>query len=68
MAVVRNQVDASKLNTTAPLPYQLRLDDFKSAMQDVYDFFYDVNTGLVAKRSGKTRRHVAPRNHVRNVV
>lgn len=49
MAVVRNHVDVSKLNAAALLPYQLRLDDFKSAMQDVYDFFHDVNTGLVAK-------------------
>jgi hypothetical protein len=28
------------------LPYSLRLDDFSIAMQDVYDFFYDVNTAL----------------------
>jgi hypothetical protein len=26
------------------LPFQLRIDDFALAMQDVYDFFYDVNT------------------------
>lgn len=26
------------------LPYSLRLEDFQIAMQDVYDFFYDVNT------------------------
>ena len=31
------------------MPFQLRLTDFASAMQDVYDFFYDVNVGLVAK-------------------
>lgn len=36
-------------NTAATLPYELRLDDFKIAMQDVYDFFYDVNSGLLAK-------------------
>ena len=31
------------------MPYKLRLDDFKLAMQDIYDFFFDVNTDLVAK-------------------
>jgi hypothetical protein len=30
-------------------PYQLRLGDFELAMQDVYDFFYDVN-GLLLRR------------------
>ena len=49
MAVVRNQVDASKFNAVATLPYKLRIDDFKLAMQDIYDFFLDVNTDLVAK-------------------
>lgn len=49
MSVIQNQVDASKFNATAKLPYQLRIDDFKSAMQDVYDFFFDVNTDLVKK-------------------
>lgn len=31
------------------LPYELRIKDFEIAMQDVYDFFFDVNTNLVAK-------------------
>ena len=31
------------------MPFQLRLDDFALAMQDVYDFFYDVNVGLVER-------------------
>ena len=39
----REQVDRSKLNKKASLPHQLRLIDFETAMQDVYDFFYDVN-------------------------
>jgi hypothetical protein len=29
------------------LPFQLRLRDFEMAMQDIYDFFFDVNQGLV---------------------
>jgi hypothetical protein len=49
MAVRRNQLDRSKFNDKADLPFELRLDDFALAMQDVYDFFYDVNTGLVAR-------------------
>lgn len=31
------------------LPYELRLQDFQAAVQDVYDFFFDVNTGLTGK-------------------
>src|ERR1700733_14932931 len=31
------------------LPYQLRMEDFALAMQDVYDFFYDVNELLLSK-------------------
>ena len=41
---VRQTVDASALNKKAALPYSLRIEDFQMAMQDVYDFFYDVNT------------------------
>lgn len=49
MTVTRNQVVTSGLNEAAKLPYELRLEDFKSAMQDVYDFFFDVNSHLVEK-------------------
>lgn len=31
------------------LPYQLRIKDFELAMQDVYDFFFDVNGLLLDK-------------------
>ncbi len=31
------------------LPYELRIEDFKLALQDVYDFFFDVNSHLVGK-------------------
>jgi hypothetical protein len=46
---VRNEVDPACLNASAVLPYELRLRDFEMAMQDVYDFFYDVNTTLRGK-------------------
>ena len=49
MPITRNAVDKSGLNSSAILPYELRIMDFDSAMQDVYDFFYDVNSNLVAK-------------------
>jgi hypothetical protein len=49
MTVTRNQVTADRFNKERGLPYELRLDDFRSAMQDVYDFFFDVNSHLVEK-------------------
>jgi len=49
MPITRNQVDASRLNNQATLPFELRLQDFQMAMQDVYDFFFDVNSYLTAK-------------------
>lgn len=48
MAIIRQTVDSSKFNPGCVLPYELRLDDFKLALQDVYDFFYDVNGRLGA--------------------
>jgi hypothetical protein len=47
--MLRNQVDASAFNANAALPYELRLKDFEVAMQDIYDFFYDVNSALTMK-------------------
>ncbi len=49
MPITRNMVDRTKLNSHATLPYELRLSDFEMAMQDVYDFFFDVNRGLVER-------------------
>ncbi|MGC1157141.1 MAG: hypothetical protein WA891_05080 [Acidobacteriaceae bacterium] len=48
-AIVRNQADVTKFNQGAALPFQLRLKDFELAMQDVYDFFYDVNLLLTTR-------------------
>jgi hypothetical protein len=42
-------IDRSRLNLNAVLPYELRMADFEIAMQDVYDFFYDVNRLLIGK-------------------
>ncbi len=49
MTIARNQITAGKFNEPAKLPYELRLEDFKLAIQDVYDFFFDVNSHLVEK-------------------
>lgn len=49
MVIVRNTVDVSKFNEDAVFPYELRAQDFQMAMQDVYDFFYDVNSHLTGK-------------------
>jgi hypothetical protein len=42
-------VDKTKFNGDLVLPYQLRLADFEIAMQDVFDFFYDVNKLLMER-------------------
>lgn len=47
--MLHNRVDAGKFNPAADLPFELRAQDFQMAMQDVYDFFYDVNAHLSAK-------------------
>jgi hypothetical protein len=47
--LVRNQPDTTKFNHDSSLPFQLRLKDFELAMQDVYDFFFDVNRLLISK-------------------
>lgn len=49
MPITRNTIDRAGFNQNAALPFELRLNDFEIVMQDVYDFFYDVNTGLTSK-------------------
>lgn len=49
MPVIKNTVDQACLNQGGVLPYNLRLHDFHLAMQDVYDFFFDVNQLLEGK-------------------
>ncbi|MGC1191696.1 MAG: hypothetical protein WA861_13970 [Candidatus Binatus sp.] len=51
--VARNTVAREKFNPKAVLPYELRYEDFALAMQDIYDFFSDVNELLISK--GLTR-------------
>jgi hypothetical protein len=49
MAAERNRPKRDNFNLQAHLPFQLRLEDFEIAMQDVYDLFFDVNSGLLDK-------------------
>lgn len=46
---VRATPDRTKFNKDAVLPYQLRTEDFALALQDIYDFFYDVNRLTASK-------------------
>lgn len=47
--LARAEPDPRRFNENLPLPYELRIRDFASAMQDVYDFLHDVNTSLIKK-------------------
>ncbi len=49
MAIKRNVIDPNGFNRDRDLPYELRVEDFQMAMQDVYDFFHDVNSLLTRK-------------------
>ncbi len=49
MPIIRNEVDLEKFNNDRSFPFGLRVNDFQMAMQDVYDFFFDVNEHLVRK-------------------
>jgi len=49
VGIIHNTVDTTRFNVQAELPYELRPLDFQMAMQDVYDFFHDVNTLLARK-------------------
>lgn len=47
--LTRATIDRDGFNKNAALPFELRLSDFETAMQDVYDFFGDVNEMLLSK-------------------
>ena len=49
MSVVRAVVNKMKFNPSFTYPFNLRPDDFAIAMQDVYDFFFDVNSNFESK-------------------
>lgn len=45
----RQIVNTAAFNPHADLPFELRLKDFEIAMQDTYDFYFDVNSLLLKK-------------------
>jgi len=49
MLIERNLVQLDRFNPEALYPFELRSQDFQMAMQDVYDFFFDVNSNLLGK-------------------
>ena len=49
MPIERKRPKPEGFNSTANLPFELRIEDFSLAMQDIYDFFFDVNSFLVKK-------------------
>ncbi len=49
MQIIRNEISSTHFNLNAVYPYELRPDDFRLAIQDAYDFFFDVNSHLVQK-------------------
>ena len=53
-------VDAQAFNQRRTLPYSLRVADFRMAMQDVYDFLYDVNDHLVGKNLPRLEQTFRP--------
>ena len=46
---MNRQSPTGRFNPDAELPFSLRLRDFEMAMQDVYDFLFDVNRSLLDK-------------------
>jgi hypothetical protein len=49
MPLLKQIVDTTAFNPEATLPFQLRLKDFEVAIQDIYDFLFDVNQMLLSK-------------------
>lgn len=62
MQIPKAEVDTSKLNQGIQLPYELRLMDFQATMQDIYDFFYDVNSYLLSKGLARLDDMLRPAN------
>ena len=55
-------VNREWFNREIELPYELRLADFEIAMQDVYDFFFDVNSMFADKGLPRLEEVLRPAN------
>lgn len=60
--ITQQKVDSSKFNPNFVYPHSLRQIDFEVAMQDVYDFFHDVNTMLRKKSLSRLDDMMRPAN------
>jgi len=49
MPIQRQRPKPEGFNSALKLPSELRLEDFSLAIQDVFDFFFEVNSFLVKK-------------------
>lgn len=49
MPIERQHPLPDRFNSSPTLPFALRTADFALAMQDIYDFFFDVNSLLLSK-------------------
>lgn len=59
---VRERVNRHWFNPNVQLPYELRVEDFEMAMQDVYDFFFDVNSMFDHKGLPRLEEVLRPAN------
>ncbi|MGE3145085.1 MAG: hypothetical protein AB7K35_05825 [Pseudorhodoplanes sp.] len=48
-SIKKAHIESAAFNKSAVLPFELRIKDFEIAIQDVYDFFFDVNRLLLEK-------------------
>lgn len=62
MSTFRQIPDTSRFNRDVVLPYSLRLEDFALVMQDVYDFFFDVNSFLAGRGLKRLEDMLRPAN------
>jgi hypothetical protein len=58
--LIRQKVKQNAFEPDFEYPYNLRKDDFALAMQDLYDFLYDVNSILLEKGLGRLEDMLRP--------
>ncbi len=58
--VRRAHVETAAFNQDLSLPYSLRITDFEYAMENVYAFFFDVNTFLARKGLARLEEMLRP--------
>ena len=68
MPITKNTVDVTRFNQQVQLPYALRVQDFQMAMQDVYDFLYDVNAHLTGRGLQRLDDMLRPRDTIGGFV